>query len=71
MSVDVTVIVCTRNRKESLAAALESLQRLVMTDSLTYEILTMKAIQSREVLERNKCTHGKQYMFTIKAKWAL
>ncbi len=41
MSVDVTVIVCTRNRKESLAAALESLQSLVTTDSLTYEILVI------------------------------
>ena len=39
--VEATVIICTRNRKERLAATLESLQMLVTADCLTYEILVI------------------------------
>jgi len=41
MSVEFSVIICTRNRAESLAKNLDSLLKLRIPDSLTYEILVI------------------------------
>lgn len=41
MNVGISIIICTRNRKEHLAATLESLERLATADGLDYEILVI------------------------------
>jgi glycosyltransferase involved in cell wall biosynthesis len=41
MSVDISIAICTRNRRDLLARALDSIEKLKVPDGLTYEVLVV------------------------------